>query len=238
MRDHAVSLVVDRLSGWRARRLQTMGVVVALALPVMASAEEVWVLPSDVTKTSVGTWATTADKSVYFSLAIPDDFDSFNRAVLLAVGTVHDAKEPILVDFIVDLSVSGHGLADDDYVDTAIIQATLTEGELTEIDISSLLAINYAPGVEYLSVRVEEDGPGNSQAFQLAGMRVAYTSTDGDTDPTNELNTNVQLNGTLLEVTDAGGTLSADLASMEESAEILAEEAKEYHRDSFDSSCL
>ncbi len=45
----------------------------------------------------------------------------------------------------------------------------------------------------------------------------------GDTDPANELNTAVSFDGTNLTVTDANGTLSADLSSLNESAaEILA----------------
>lgn len=38
---------------------------------------------------------------------------------------------------------------------------------------------------------------------------------DADADPTNELNSSLSLNGTLLELTDAGGTLSADLAALQ-----------------------
>ena len=224
MPDQVVSVAWECLSA-RARGLKAIGVLIALGLPGLATAAEVWVLPNDVTNNPVGTWPTTDEKDVYFSLAIPDDFDSFNHAVLLAIGTDGDGgvgpsddhdhdhdhdedEEPVQVTLIVDLSVSGDGLAADDYVDTAIVPATLTNGVLTEIDISTLLDINYVPGIEYLSLRIQEDSPGNSEPFQLAGLRVAYTSVfAADADATNELNTNVQLNGTLLEVTDAGGTL-------------------------------
>jgi len=43
----------------------------------------------------------------------------------------------------------------------------------------------------------------------------AAIAADTDGDATNELNTNVALNGTSLDVTDAGGTLSADLAGLQ-----------------------
>ena len=42
----------------------------------------------------------------------------------------------------------------------------------------------------------------------------AINQDDADADPMNEMNTGVVLNGTSLEVTDAGGTLSADLSSL------------------------
>ena len=40
-----------------------------------------------------------------------------------------------------------------------------------------------------------------------------------DVDPTNELNTSVVLNGTDLEVTDAGGTITVDLSSLVDDAD-------------------
>ena len=43
---------------------------------------------------------------------------------------------------------------------------------------------------------------------------------NNDNDPTNELNTSVVLNGTDLETTDAGGTITTDLSSLDESAEV------------------
>ena len=58
--------------------------------------------------------------------------------------------------------------------------------------------------------------------FRLTVSKVAGNETDTldvtlgdlDLDPTNELNTSVVLNGTSLDVTDAGGTLSAELSSL------------------------
>ena len=42
---------------------------------------------------------------------------------------------------------------------------------------------------------------------------------DADADPTNELTTGVVLNGTDLEVTDAGGTITTDLSSLVDDAD-------------------
>ena len=65
----------------------------------------------------------------------------------------------------------------------------------------------------------------------------ATVGNDGDTDAANELNTNVALNGTALEVTDAGGTKSVDLdgtfaTDTEVSAAIVASAALDLDKDS------
>ena len=54
------------------------------------------------------------------------------------------------------------------------------------------------------------------------GNSVDLSNLSGDNDPTNELNTTVALSGTTLNVTDAGGTLSADLASLDTDDQTLA----------------
>jgi len=56
---------------------------------------------------------------------------------------------------------------------------------------------------------------------QLSGIN----SDDADSDPSNEYNTALALSGTQLDITDGGATLSADLSSLEESAEVEAAQA-------------
>ncbi|MCB9232292.1 MAG: hypothetical protein H6581_11555 [Bacteroidia bacterium] len=55
---------------------------------------------------------------------------------------------------------------------------------------------------------------------QVASDLQSHVTADGDLSSTNELNTSVTYTGTNLNVTDAGGTLTADLSSLEESADI------------------
>jgi hypothetical protein len=55
---------------------------------------------------------------------------------------------------------------------------------------------------------------GTSATVDLVGLQDGVD--DADNDPTNELNTGVTLNGTSLDVTDAGGTLSTDLSSLQD----------------------
>ncbi|WP_395377231.1 beta strand repeat-containing protein [Marinicella sp. W31] len=54
------------------------------------------------------------------------------------------------------------------------------------------------------------------------GNSVDLSDISGDNDATNELNTAVALTGTTLNVTDAGGTLSADLATLDTDDQTLA----------------
>ncbi|MBK7343799.1 MAG: hypothetical protein IPJ06_12350 [Saprospiraceae bacterium] len=61
-----------------------------------------------------------------------------------------------------------------------------------------------------------EDGIQNLAIANNTNNIITHISLDGDLDATNELNTSVVLNGTMLEVTDAGGTLTADLSSLQD----------------------
>ncbi|MFQ3239294.1 MAG: peptidoglycan hydrolase CwlO-like protein [Olleya marilimosa] len=58
-----------------------------------------------------------------------------------------------------------------------------------------------------------------------SGLDTTISLSDADSDSTNELNTGLNLNGTNLELTDAGGTITADLSSLDESAEVATNTA-------------
>ena len=62
----------------------------------------------------------------------------------------------------------------------------------------------------------------NSNLSISGGNTVDLSSVSGDNEDNNELNTAVALNGTTLNVTDAGGTLSADLAAINTDDQTLA----------------
>ena len=211
--------------GWSRLGLRNCGLVglVFMGLSSSAMAEEVWVLP-DSQSDEVGNWATSGTASSSFTFSVPDDFDSFDGAKILAIGASQGGGASV-VDLEIGVSVSSSGLGESDLSDSGIQSASLTEGMLTEVDVSGLLDIAYLPGTDYVTVRVASP-PGNSSHLQLVGMRFQYTSNDADRDPTNELNTSVSFDGVNVGVTDAGGTLTADLSSLEESADILAEEVR------------
>jgi hypothetical protein len=53
----------------------------------------------------------------------------------------------------------------------------------------------------------------------LSGFIVSFSAADGDSDSSNELNQALELDGTVLRLTDAGGTLSAELAGLIDDAD-------------------
>ena len=63
--------------------------MLAALTPDIAHAEEVWASPSASGGpfTDVGDWAVTRGGATYFSVAIPDDFDEFLGASILAIGS-------------------------------------------------------------------------------------------------------------------------------------------------------
>ncbi|MCY1720449.1 hypothetical protein OU798_08865 [Prolixibacteraceae bacterium Z1-6] len=95
------------------------------------------------------------------------------------------------------------------------------EGDIIEDgDFSTIVWDN---GTYYLNIQISIGASNNytdmgttqllSVPYALHAETVSNAD-DADADPLNELNTNVSLNGTNLEVTDAGGTKSADLSTL------------------------
>ena len=60
---------------------------------------------------------------------------------------------------------------------------------------------------------------GNGVSVDLSGLQDGVD--DADNDPTNELNSSIGINGTNLEITDNGGTLSVDLSPIDSDDQIL-----------------
>ena len=96
-----------------------------------------------------------------------------------------------------DISALQNGINTDDQalqdfnLTDNILSIALEDGGTLTVDLS---ALNNAAAVTAVQANLD-----------------THLANDGDTDATNELNTNVALNGTTLEVTDAGGTQGADL---------------------------
>jgi len=67
-----------------------------------------------------------------------------------------------------------------------------------------------------LQIDIED---GNSATVDLAPLQDGVD--DADSDPTNELNSSIGINGTNLEITDNGGTLSVDLSPIDSDDQIL-----------------
>jgi microcystin-dependent protein len=99
--------------------------------------------------------------------------------------------------------------------------------KIGSIDPGSFAAIDWTAGPYYLEVQVDAISMGVSEFLAVPYARYAETADvavndevdDADPDPANELNTTVILNGTSLEVTDAGGTIVEDLSSLVDDAD-------------------
>ncbi|MCD4697997.1 MAG: hypothetical protein K8S16_17370, partial [Bacteroidales bacterium] len=105
--------------------------------------------------------------------------------------------------------------------------ANLNIGEGTPVS-GTFISIDWGTGTKFMEVELDPSGGssylsmGTSQLisvpYALYSENTANTD-DADADPGNELNTSVNLNGTNLEVTDAGGTIITDLTSLQEDAD-------------------
>ena len=80
----------------------------------------------------------------------------------------------------------------------------------------AILPNNVAPDPNVRLILDSKENPGTSHPMEI---EVVLSNDDTDVDPNNELNNSVVLNGTSLEVTDIGGTLTADLSSLIEDAD-------------------
>jgi len=95
-------------------------------------------------------------------------------------------------------------------------------------NIGTFSAISWGSGSKFLETELDPAGGttyvsmGTAQLmsvpYALYSENTANTD-DADADPANELNTSVTLNGTDLEVTDAGGTLTTNLSSLVDDAD-------------------
>jgi len=87
---------------------------------------------------------------------------------------------------------------------------TITNGNNTTIDVADN---DNDPTNEYQDLSGSTSG--NTATVSIGnGSNASFSIADNDADPTNEYNDNLTLNGTDLELTDGGGTETADLSSL------------------------
>lgn len=105
--------------------------------------------------------------------------------------------------------------------------ANLNIGEGTPVS-GTFSSIDWATPTKFLEVELDPLGGNNYVSMgttQLISVPYALfaentaNADDADADPSNELNASVNLNGTNLEVTDAGGTIITDLTSLQDDAD-------------------
>ncbi len=120
-------------------------------------------------------------------------------------------------------------LLDGDQVDDADADAT-NEIQFLEID-GSVLKLKDASGAEQSSINLPS-GPGGSNDWNAlnnvpADLLDGDQVEDADSDPGNEFNTDVQLNGNALVITDGGGMQTVDLTALINDADSDSENEKQ-----------
>ena len=121
-----------------------------------------------------------------------------------------------------DQNISGSGLSG------TILTIGIEGGSSEMVDLASLQSPAGSDDQTLSEVLIEGNDAGASQIMNLADPTLAQDAAtknyvdmnddvdDADADASNELNTSVNLNATTLEITDAGGTLTADLSSLQD----------------------
>ena len=143
--------------------LQSIGVLtmtVVLALPTMASADQIWVAPVKAGGNGkVGNWGTanlggflSYAKETHLSFRVPDNFDTFTKAVVVLLP-----PKTANVPFTAKISVSGDGLQQDDFTDSFSGTAWSSKNQITELDVSTIFPGFLGP-THYVSVNFELNG--------------------------------------------------------------------------------
>ncbi len=114
---------------------------------------------------------------------------------------------------VVDLSVLQDGVNDADADPSNEIQdLQLTGNVLTITNNGSATHIDLSPYLDNTDTQLSE---AEVDAF-VENNGYITSPDDADADPTNEYNTGVTLNGTTLEITDAGGVISANMSGLQD----------------------
>ncbi len=162
--------------------------------------------------------STLVDLSGYDNNLADDFSGSFADLANVPVNLDTDSTDDFSGDFANLINVPA-GLADGDDVDDADADPA-----------NELQTLSFAGGVITLSndptlTSIDLSGYDNNAADDFNGSFTSLTNVpagladgddvnDADADPANEYNTGFQVNGTNLEITDAGGTLSVPVASL------------------------
>ncbi|MEM7395563.1 MAG: hypothetical protein AAF492_24800, partial [Verrucomicrobiota bacterium] len=195
-----------------------MGLILQ-ALPGWADnnpgASEIWVLPSrSAAYYEKGNWA-VARADTHFGFAIPDDFVSIVSVKILVIG-----RRNVNTHYHLDISMAQNGLRHDDFSqEQDDVPFSVDKDRLTEIDVTDIFPddADIYPGLDYATLEFRAH---NRWDALVVGLRFQYvdddeaTGGDGDTDPANELNSALVLQGDVLKLSDAGGTLSVNLGSL------------------------
>ena len=181
-------------------------VLLALGASTPAMAEEVWVAPTHFLPEALDIfpWSTTGSGFVSFGFSVPDDMESYVGAtVVLIPASSFTGSYDVYGNVKADMELAGIGT-----VFSLAVPVTVTASEISEVDISPLLAGEMdadSPGNDYVSIFFWfPTSPGLEDA-KVLGMRFIYDSVhipdDGSVD------TGQLANGAVTSAKVADGTL-------------------------------
>ena len=179
-------------------RFSLLALLVWFCVPSLALANEIWLEPSNrAAQKDIGNWAVAnIGGQTHFALHIPDDYDTANEdshAVIVLLP-----QNDTTFDYIVRLNVARNGQPHTTMPhDTGVLNVAVTGGQLTELDVSTLLP-TLMPS-DYVTVNLEL--PNNKDSTQVVGMRFQYVGLDesvaGTSCPAGQVVTGYAADGTI-----------------------------------------
>ena len=154
---------------------------VLLALPTMATADEIWVHPGqEGPNGKVGNWGTAKlgglfllNKETHFAFHVPDNYDHNatqpdERAIIVVIP-----PSTTTLDYTVKLNVAREGESHTTNPLSFSSSQAVTKNSLTEIDVTALVPALIAS--DYVTVNLELNG--FTEKTQVVGMRFQFVST-------------------------------------------------------------
>lgn len=178
----------------QTKRLVLPLVLVVIALGLLtapALANEFWIPPraDELHERVIGNWTGAKEKDTYFSFHLPDNMTDFLGVKVVLIPNRKDRRNDNRNDdhdamFFYDLhlSVAQSGEQHDVYTNSIFNQsAVVTEGEITEIDVSEIFP-QLVPGADYVSLHIAT----NTDKAQVLGLRFEYEGSVGPPGPQGE----------------------------------------------------
>ncbi len=139
---------------------------------------------------------------------------SFNSILRDNTGSPITNMEVDIVINIYQNSTNGNPIYEENYFGYETNFLGLINLNIGEADSITFNAIDWSNPPYFLEVEVDGDVLNYSEILAVPIAMYAVYGEDADADPTNEYNTSFVLNGTNLEITDAGGTQTVDVSTL------------------------
>ncbi len=149
------------------------GVLLFQISAISASADELWVKPSE-TETSYGNWGVTSTGVAYFSFAVPNDMTSFTSAKIVIIPT-----KALNLPYNVTITVASGGESYTSGVASYNLSYNVPVAgvkALQEIDVSSILPTTLNPGQDHISIYFASKAA-DQASIRVIGLRFMYAGT-------------------------------------------------------------